>query len=117
MRRTALILLTLSLVALGCDAGALCAASQAGDAKCCCPMSMDGTMSGMAPCMEESDETPTPADQDATFDGPTQHWDLARMQCLSVEPPCRVSESPRLDRDPAAGHGPAVYLLACSFRN
>lgn len=124
MRRSALLLLTLSLLAFGCEVGALCSAAQATDSACCCPlmeaMGMEGMempMDGTPPCMDESDEMPTPGDSEATFDGVAQAWDLAPAPAQVLPHAAARDVGPRAGDDLAAGHGPALYLLGCSFLN
>lgn len=124
MRRLALFLLTLSLLAFGCEVGALCNAAQASDSACCCPlmeaMGMEGMempMDGTPPCMDESDEMPMPADSAATFDGVAQAWDLAPAPTLRLPHVAPQAFGPQTVNDLVGGHGPALYLLGCSFLN
>lgn len=137
MRSAAFLLLTLTLVAFGCEAGALCAATAA-DAECCCPMMDGGTGAGemamgevamdemamgskhegvCVPCMEETGELPAPQGNEATVDS-------SASPCLAApatafDPPLRDAgrAAASAQADPAAGHGPALYLLGCSFLN
>ena len=123
MRRFALFLLTLSLLAFGCEVGALCSAAKATDSPCCCPlmeamgMEMEMPMDGTPPCMDESDEMPRPSDSEATFDGVAQTWDLAPASALLLPHVAPQAFGPQTADDLAAGHGPALYLLGCSFLN
>lgn len=126
MRRLALFLLTLSLLAFGCEMGALCSAAQATDSSCCCPlmeaMGMDGMGMGEGrdatpPCMDESDEMPMPGDSEATFDGVAQAWNLSPAPSLVLPHAAAQELGPQVAGDLASGHGPALYLLGCSFLN
>ena len=126
MRRPALYLLTLILLAFGCEVGALCSAAQATDSSCCCPlmeamgmdgMNMDEGRGGTPPCMDESDQMPMPADSEATFDGVAQAWDLAPAPALVLPHVSPQQLAAHTADDLAAGHGPALYLLGCSFLN
>lgn len=116
MRKTALFFLTFSLVAFGCDVGALCAATQAVDGSCCCPREMNGA-GGRPPCMEESDEGPMPVDSRATFDGVGQAACAPPTTALPLPMAGATGLDPWAEFNPAAGHGPALYLLGCSFLN
>lgn len=126
MRKTALFLLTLSLVAFGCDVGALCAATQAADGSCCCPMAMamgmgdGGSMAaqdGQPPCMEETDQAPMPTDSRATFDGTAQSACAPPAAALPLPMACAAELNVFVESDPAAGQGIALYLLGCSLLN
>jgi len=121
MRKSALPLLILGLVAFGCDVGALCAATQAVDGSCCCPMAMAMDMGDAArslpPCMEESDGAPMPLDSRATFDGVSQAGCAPPTTVLSLPTAGASGFDAWAEFNPAAGHGPALYLLGCSFLN
>ncbi|MDA8018343.1 MAG: hypothetical protein MPN21_12925 [Thermoanaerobaculia bacterium] len=120
MRRAALYLLTLSLLAFGCEVGALCSMAQATEASCCCPLMEATERTGggdVPPCMEGSSDIPAPADSEATLDGSSQASMLSHAMDLSApQDVCRTFHPPA-ENDPAAGHGPAIYLLACSWLN
>lgn len=104
--------------------------AKATDSSCCCPLmdalqtegmgmdsaAMDGTDT-TPPCMEESDETPTPSDAEATFDGSSLTW--VATPSPGVPWPADMPRSFGLaaEGNAAAGYGPALYLLGCAFLN